>query len=936
MKPISLKISAFGPYAKQVALDFEKELHDQDIFVITGPTGAGKTTIFDAICYALYGETSGGERKGEQLRSDFPVKEDLPTAVELIFKVNDKKYRIRRQPKQKQKKKRGAGLRELPAAVELSEIGNALQAPLTKEQEIKQEISAILGLTVDQFRKIVMIPQGAFREFLNANTTNKEELLRKIFGTEVYKTIQEQLHLQATQLEANVLQIRNEIAAELAVLNNEQNPVIQPLIETDQPLPMILEAIQKQLTVFNQQTKAEEQKLTKIKQSLNAKTKAKQEALLINEKFSQHQQATEALKRLEEQKPLFAAKSQEQLEALRAEELLALETEVSKQKQAYEHVQSEHQAKQAELAGVQIKFAAVKKRSQAAAELKQKLSALSLEENQLIVYQEDVKTLNQHQQELLKLKEDSEQLLGELQEKQTLEQQLETRRLEQEKGLEKNLDSLQEQLEWELQNYEKQAQLFMNAAAIRLANQLQIGEACPVCGSTEHPAPNQSNEKILTEAELEALRKKQENLNAELKDCRQQLANSRLKTNEQQQLALAIKELEKIVAEHQIAYLSAQKIVTNLRERIPECYHDEQALTAKIEKLQVAQSELEKELSQMEKDVGEVAEQLIILQTTMENIGGQIEQAKANLKEAEKVFEGALTDYFSSHNAYQEAQREKAAIKQLAHEIEEYNQRMHTTTHLLAQLTSALQGKAEQDISLLNDGIAQLELVQAAISQVMMELQLRAEHYGQILNRTTKKYEQIKHQEDKYAVVGELAALANGRTAGKMTFETYVLSSYFDDVLKAANGRLNKMTAGRYHLLRREEIRGGGRKGLELDVYDSHTCKKRSVNTLSGGESFKASLALALGLSDIVQQHAGGIQLDTMFIDEGFGTLDPDSLEQAIDILMDLQDHGRLVGVISHVSELKERIPAKLMVSTSPEGSTVSWESENFLAAKNL
>ena len=254
-------------------------------------------------------------------------------------------------------------------------------------------------------------------------------------------------------------------------------------------------------------------------------------------------------------------------------------------------------------------------------------------------------------------------------------------------------------------------------------------------------------------------------------------------------------------------------------------------------------------------------------------------------------------------------------------QVKAYEQELQGVQSQLIALEQSLKDLAPVELSRIEELIRHLSDQKELLQKEMNAKDLIKAHNKDVLESIQRQYRLIQKREEEYRVIGELADLANGKSGGKMSFETYVLSSYFDDVLEAANSRLEKMTARRYYLLRREEVKGGGRKGLDLDVYDSHTCKKRPVNTLSGGESFKASLALALGLSDTVQQNSGGIQLDTMFIDEGFGTLDSESLDQAIDILMELQDYGRLIGVISHVNELKERIPAKLVVEMDSNGS---------------
>ncbi|MBQ1785638.1 MAG: SMC family ATPase, partial [Turicibacter sp.] len=290
-------------------------------------------------------------------------------------------------------------------------------------------------------------------------------------------------------------------------------------------------------------------------------------------------------------------------------------------------------------------------------------------------------------------------------------------------------------------------------------------------------------------------------------------------------------------------------------------------------------------------------------------------------KEVNDQFIKEIELHFQTIEQYEVIKELMPSLSKLEQQVKFYYQELHTANKLLDMLTVELDGKERVDTVTLEHTMTEYERQKSELIKERAVILANIEQNEMILKSVDKKYQTIEMKEKEYAVVGELDSLANGRSGGKMSFETFVLSSYFDEVLEAANERLQKMTARRYYLLRREEVKGAGRKGLDLDVYDSHTCKTRPVNTLSGGESFKASLALALGLSDTVQQNSGGIQLDTMFIDEGFGTLDSESLDQAIDILMELQDYGRLIGVISHVNELKERIPAKLVVETNGMGS---------------
>jgi len=1038
VKPILLKIVAFGPYAKEVELNFQKALHYQDIFVVTGPTGAGKTTIFDAICYALYGETSGAKRKGEELRSDFSTKGDLKTRVEFTFSVRDKHYYITRAPKQKQKKKRGDGMTEVPATVEFLELGSD-RAPLTKELEVKQEIQQVLGLNVDQFRKIVMIPQGDFKEFLNANTTSKEELLRKIFATELYKEVQEQLHEKAAILKSKVAQIRQEIQAELSFLNTDEETPLQQLLTENCHLLVIFEAIEEQIKGYQEQDSQLENELSLLDQTIEQKNEIRQSVQLINDKFEQQQQLAQHLASLEQQRPLFIEKEQELIAAKKAQELLTLENEFCKQEAVWRQLKNERQLKLEALAEVQQEFILVKRCYEAITDLKRELNALIEQESQLALYYEDVKALADHQANLqllqnqqLEMKEivdqkrellkalEAQLILLESYQLQIQELKTQVFDLQLAKNVtESHLKEVKKAGEryklWQQllkksvlikgqydqmvqeevalrKNYEHQAQLFVNAAAIRLANELELNQACPVCGSKEHPNPRTSKEDILTQAQLNAFKSQLNQFIADVQACQQEMMAAKLKCEEakgsltdsyekikehhpkleitmldenlltklnieleevliyqnteiqqltrrqegfqselerlldlkhkQQQLVVELKELESVAQEQELKYLTHKEALKSMLTRIPEVYHSLDHLEAQMREIQQRRQNLEENIHQSDADYQRISNQITILDTTLSHLEKQIEQSQLNLEEATLVFNEEIAKSFTTVELYQGAKRPRTIIEQLIEEVQVYNQELHTVSHLFRQLAINLEGKERRDLSRLDEALMKDKHQRERLLQDQLAIRMRCQHYQQVLRSTSKKYDTIQIYEGDYEVVGELAELANGKTVGKMSFETYVLSSYFDSVLEAANQRLNKMTSGRYYLLRREEVKGSGRKGLDLDVYDGYTCHKRPVNTLSGGESFKASLALALGLSDTVQRNAGGIQLDTMFIDEGFGTLDTDSLEQAIDILMDLQDHGRLIGVISHVDELKERIPSKLMVQSTPEGST--------------
>ena len=539
--------------------------------------------------------------------------------------------------------------------------------------------------------------------------------------------------------------------------------------------------------------------------------------------------------------------------------------------------------------------------------------------------------------------------------------------------------------------YEHQAELFINAAAIRLANELKVGQACPVCGSLDHPNPRRSDEKILSKSELDQFRFEVESLENKVRQVQQELTVLQTTQSEEQrslnelvqtlqgrhvvssdfrlnqevadqlsevlrkethelvqliekvhldverleneiqrltQLKLEIEPLEQqidqkqgVLQEQRDRYKAEQRSKKDLEESIPENYRSLDVLNQMMSEVELRKVELEQNISSSEADYQRVTTQIAGLKAAIEEVNQQLAYYIEQFEQSNEVFFEQIQTYFESVERYEEAKQWIELLAQLEQQVQNYYQELHTATKMQEMLQEELKGKDRVDLSVLEEMMAELDRRKAEITKDRATLMANLEQNEMILNSVTKKYQTIQKREQEYAIVGELDSLANGRSGGKMSFETYVLSSYFDEVLAAANARLQKMTSRRYYLLRREEVKGVGRKGLDLDVYDSHTCNNRPVNTLSGGESFKASLALALGLSDTVQQNSGGIQLDTMFIDEGFGTLDSESLDQAIDILMELQDHGRLIGVISHVNELKERIPAKLVVETDGAGS---------------
>lgn len=1033
MKPLLLKITAFGPYAKQTTLNFKEDLVNQEIFVVTGPTGAGKTTIFDAICYALYGETSGGSRTGKELRSDFAAQSDLKTEVEFTFKVKDKIYKIVRAPQQLQKKKRGEGFREVPASVELLEVGSE-RPPLTKDSEVKEQIQEIIGLKVEQFRKIVMIPQGDFKEFLYANTTNKEEILRKIFGTDFYKSIQEQLTAKSNALKLEVADTQKAILAELKLIKTDEDHVI----DIEQPLPTLLDVATSVQKNWRQSIETLSEMIKILDESIQEHRTNYEAGMRLNEKFSQYEQTMHTLNQLKDYERTIKEREQQTQSIKMAQSIIPIENEMLKYEAFKREANSKKHDLEQSLNETEHELILVQKCYDAIESLRERLVSLNEQEIELNRFVDGVTKLEDKRQLLQKLAAEGRLLKEKVEEKKKVlaelkqnvlaldsmmpqlvssKEQLQTLSFEKEKQQEtieqlqhlilavtsrdqtqQLIESLQidyrdvkKESEIKRQAYEHQAELFINAAAIRLANELQVGQACPVCGSCEHPNPRRSQETILTKQELDEFRANVEALETKARQIEQQITALQMKklqedqginqslkmlkhrlpmdeesevsrpkleqVNDQQLITLnelndseqALKlEVKRLIEQTQQLTLEKEKIspledeilkedilLQEQRERykaeerskqdlestIPTAYQSMTVLKQMIDEVQEEKIKIEHNITQSEADYQRVINQLTELRAKLFEVNEQLVQYEGQFETISQTFKEQIETSFTNMDHYEEAKQWINQLTQIEQQVQGYYQELHTATRMLELLKVELEGKERVNVSVVEEMLADLECRKAELTKEQATLVANLEQNDYLLRSIKKKYETIQQREQEYLVVGELESLANGRSGGKMSFETYVLSSYFDEVLQAANTRLQKMTSRRYYLLRREEVKGGGRKGLDLDVYDSHTAKNRPVNTLSGGESFKASLALALGLSDTVQQNSGGIQLDTMFIDEGFGTLDSESLDQAIDILMELQDHGRLIGVISHVYELKERIPAKLVVEMDNMGS---------------
>ena len=901
MRPLQLTMQAFGPYRDRTVLDFA-ELGAQNIFVITGPTGAGKTTIFDAMCYALYGKATG-ERSEKGLRSDFVQDEDnLITEVIFRFEGRGNVYEIRRQPAQRLPKQRGSGYKEGEHEATLCCINDDpaqdLFAPISRLSEVEKKIEEILGLSYDQFRKIVMIPQGEFRRFLGASTTEKQEILQKLFGTEVYEQVQNELAGRARTMENTYKELTGYLHTRLKqIIAGDDTALGQLLSQTalnSDNAPQILTALDAHNQTTVQRIAAAKEQAAAYSAQQQQLQQTLEEAGRIQEKYNQLKKLKTEQQALAQKTPQIQAKEAKLKQAIQAQPLetaaQAVQAQLSTVAQLERDIQQDStvldkQAQQLErLAG---KAAA----AETVAQLQTQITEKQTQRDTLLKQYNDIKTYIRLYNSIIQT------------EKQAKQQEL--------------LVNTQEEA---LQQLRRQQILHLGAS---LAANLEEGQPCPVCGSVHHPAPNHHTGNgvadstiAAAEAELQQQRTAHQQTAAQLANYRGQLqqAESTLKesvpnlplvpdtltayTREITDAGTAIRrELDTITAQQQTAM--AQLGWTKL----PDDWQ------AQLEQIQQQHNRL-----QLDYVAGQSAKQ--VRQT-------QLAQAKEQQKQLEQEWRSAWQQQFATEEMYRTARAAIGSIPALQQECSAYREQLANNTEAIARYEAELAKQEPIDQAALNAQLKALTEAIAAAVRLEERLQHELAQNTQIAAEAADMLDSIAGIAAQHTMVKRLSELSRGNNDWKMSFETYVLVTYFLQVLEMANQRLLKMTGGRYYFLRHTEA-GDKRKaaGLDLDIMDNYTGRARAVSSLSGGEGFKASLALALGLSDTVQHTAGGMELNTILIDEGFGTLDSESLESTIACLVELQQHGRLVGVISHVAELKEQIPAWLTVTATDHGST--------------
>lgn len=1014
VRPLSLTMCAFGPFQASETIPFDR-LGESPLFLINGPTGSGKTTILDAICFALYGRTTGDEREGSQMRCDHAA-DDTLTEVTFSFALAGRGYRIRRVPEQQRPKARGEGTTTQSAEAQLWVIDPAgaerLLVP-SKVTEATREIEQLTGLSVEQFRQVMVLPQGKFRELLLAESRQREEIFGQLFQTQIYRQLEERLKVQSAG-------IRREVEKGRQI----QQGILQGIgLETPAQLDVALQALQPELEqALTQQQVAEDQhaeavralqqarhlqdgfvQLAKLQQQQAGLKQRRDEIKLIQQRLQRAEQAGRL-------KPLFdrwsiarealqeARQKRQQSEQVleQARQALADAEAALKQSEALSETLDQQKRQLATLQGYQQRAVrlthAVKQLKMAEMAEQEVLAAqqkAQAELQQIIQQREQFQHERRQQQAQLNQLHDAplqlKQINDQVRDRTTLDSWLQQR--EQQQRVLDQAGQTGKRLAAELQDQAdacKRVELaWHQGQAALLARELQADQPCPVCGSREHPAPAGSPGDLPSQSALEQLRQAvqvaQERLNrarddytrkksevASLEDRIGELGQQlgEVKDASLQQLQQQQQRLQQAV-ERQV---SIRQKLQSLDTRDGEQKLDEEKRRAHLERLNAqvmaqrsalaaASSELKSAEQELPADYREPG----VLDRVIRETGAEVERLNRAISEARSRHQQASSAQAAAKATCQSAEESQMSAQAAAQQAEEqwigalrtspiadeagfleallsedewsrqqqtvrdYEQTVQQTSGALRQQQAALEGHAAPDIPALERQLVSVTEIKTAANQVWRQLDKRQ---GQ-LQAAAETLEQSERQcltlEQQYALVGTLSEVANGQTGDKVSLQRFVLSVLLDDVLVEASRRLQLMSKGRYQLLRKSERAKGNRaSGLELEVEDAYTGKCRPVATLSGGESFLAALSLALGLSDVVQAYSGGIRLDTLFIDEGFGSLDPESLDLAIRTLIDLQSSGRMIGVISHVAELKEQMPLRLDISSSREGSRVT------------
>lgn len=860
MKPEKLKLSGWGPYKGQVEVDFTK-LEDRGLFLITGPTGAGKTTIFDAIAYALYGNMSGSMREKNSVRSDF-ADEDTATFVELVMRHGGKEYRVVRNPEYMRPKKKKGGksayTREKENAVLYLPEGKTVEG----SSEVNRKMQEILVLDYRQFKQISMIAQGEFVKLLVASPAEKTRIFREIFSTSIYDSFAGVLKGRSGELYKRIMECRHKMDEDVHMLERGEGRGKERY-----EYALFIESLEEEEARYKDMLAKAEREYSALEKELTA----------LAEKIGQAEQINEKLTKLGEWREQKAA-------LLKGKEAIdEAEGELKKARKAAslreEYVNCKNAGDLLEAMGRKVE------------QHRKELEAYGREQEKLKDFYAKRETIKAFY-ELLEAYEEKKRQLEEsglwMKKKNAELAKLQQQYMNQE-----------EETGQKKRDFETADKAYKRAVVGIVARQIREGEPCPVCGSLTHPQVAKTAEEVPDEEGLQRLQKAYESERERLMElhgraaaCKGEVESHRVQELEWEERA---KELEEEMNRLPEEIRQAAKSMSGKEfEKILNKYHTYQVQIGEKEK-------------QIARDREEEKEQ------------------KEKLQRLEAIFlSGYVKEGFGSREEYEHALRPAGEMEKAERAVKDYYDKLQAADGRIASLEEETKGKEREDTA----GLKALYEEKRKGRQQQLEV-LNAQNHNlqetmKIRKSLKEKLKRLEGLEMEYGIVKDLDNMASGNNARRLVFEQYVMAGYFEEILTAANIRLEKMTGGRYELSRIAEVGDGRVKdNLEMQVLDYYTGKLRPVKTLSGGECFKASLALALGMSDVIQGYSGGIRVETLFIDEGFGALDGESLEQACQTLMSLTEKNRLIGIISHVPELSEKIEKQIVIKKTNVGSEV-------------
>ena len=870
MKPLKLTMRAFGPYAGETVIDFEK-LQGRHLFLICGPTGAGKTTILDAMCYALYGKTSG-DRTGEKMRSDYADSSER-TEVIFDFMLGDKTYRATRSPAQMVDKKRGSGQTLAAMQASLSELEDGKEIN-TLRTGIEEAAGKLIGLNADQFCQVILLPQGDFRKLLVAKADEREAILKQLFKTQRFSDFKDRLK---DRLDAKVREKMEKQTREDQILSSsgatDEKQLSQMVEEAGKELKEAQDIVKSREKESNEFREVYQKETALMGHFTELEKALKQDAALKNEegRMKEMEASLSLIRSARELAPYFV-----QLDGITREG----KQEAVKLKTARADMETYSKLNETLEKRIQELDAMKEKREE------ERKTALKMQDlvPKAKLYGAAVQALKNAKNALSRAEEETKRLQAAAE------------------AARKARDEQKEKADAVRKSY-------IEGQAFLLAEGLEDGVPCPVCGAIHHPAPARGGDNVAKAEDVERAQKEYERASA---------AYDRANDAKEKHSTGAY---AKAVSDHAKADAQMKTL-----EEIPEAYRDPKYLEMESTRLLAGIRKWEQDKETAAAQLRKAGADLSASEAACRNAEERREELVKKYKETESVLKAASNKAgFKSLDECKEWYKKKDTEESVRKTLEQYRADRKSTEERIKAEEQATAGKERPDMQALNEKSKALQDQLKKASERAAALKERTETLQKAVSDARAIEKELEDLRKEEGLIRGLYDLTSGKKT-RITLERYVLGTLLDDVANAANLRLLSMSRRRYSLHRMTDESGLGKGGLSLEVSDSFPGRSRPANTLSGGETFLASLSLALGLADVVQSRQGGVRLDTMFIDEGFGTLDPDSLNSAMNTLIDLQNTGRMVGIISHVPELEERIDARLRVTPAEKGSKAEFE----------